>query len=268
MALNITLMLAVGFELELSRVFSLAKKWGLLFYALVLNFVGVPLFGLAATRIFSLETVVATGIILVAISPGGGTGTLLTRVARADLEFSVVMLFPLTALSVFVTPLLARLFLVTPQGGGIPMADMVKTLLLFQLLPLSFGIFTRRMSESWARRGKKVMSPMANGILAVLVVGLLITRGAALATFSGGALLALLVLSVLSTGVGLLNNLDRRQRGAVSLTTGVRSVSLALLISSAFFPDPKTILTVLTFALFMYGVGIPLAFYKRPPVAA
>jgi BASS family bile acid:Na+ symporter len=271
MALNISLMLAVGFELELSRVFSLAKRWGLVLYALALNFIAVPAFGFAATQALPLSSAVATGLMLVAISPGGGTGTLLTRVARADLELSVVMLFPLTALSVFITPFLAGLAIADPAATPgteippeIPTAAMVKTLLIFQLLPLCLGIGTRRLSEVWAGRGKKIMSPLANGILAVLVVGLLITKGGALKTFSPAALLALLILSLAATAIGLFNGLDRRQRVALSLTTGVRSVSLALLIASAFFPDPKTILTVLTFALFMYGVGVPLAFYKRP----
>jgi BASS family bile acid:Na+ symporter len=264
-ALNISLMLAVGFELELKRIKTLLLRGWLLLYALFLNFAVVPFLGWGLVQILPLGMAVGTGLILVAISPGGGTGTLLTKMARADLELSVVMLFPLTALSVLITPFLARLLLGSQGSVELSMAAMWKTLILFQLLPLVAGISGRALSETWAARGRRIMSPLANALLAVLVVGLLVTRGDKLLDFSASAVLGLALLATAAIGVGLLNGLDRRQRIAMSLTTGVRSVSLSLLIASAFFPDPKTILTVLTFALFMYGVGIPLALKTRPP---
>jgi predicted Na+-dependent transporter len=55
---------------------------------------------------------------------------------------------------------------------------------------------------------------------------------------------------------------SRRDRAALSLTTGVRNLSLALLLSSAFFGDLTTI-TVLTYGLFMYLLAVPLALLFR-----
>ncbi len=255
-------MFSVGLDLDRKRLGALARRPVLLFFALALNFIVVPLAAYGLVTGFALAAPIAAGLILVAIAPGGGTGTLMTQIARADLELSVLMLVPLTALSTFFTPLLAEA-LVSVGAGAIDRSAMLKTLLLFQLAPLLLGFSARLFWPSLADRLTKGASTLANILFATLVIGLLILHGPKLAQVGAGGLVAVGLLAMGSVALGFLLPLPRSQRYAVGLTTGTRNVALSILIASSFFPNPLTLMAVLAYGLGQYLICVPVALFAR-----
>jgi BASS family bile acid:Na+ symporter len=258
-ALNISLMFSVGLELDLVRLRRTLDRRALLLGVTALNFGFVPLLALGVARGLGLSSAVFVGLMLAAVSPGGGTGTLLTRTARGNLELSVVLLGLFTALAVPLVPGLALLLL--PQDS-LSLWPLLRTLLVFQLLPLGLGLTLRLWAAPLAARLDRLARPLSNLIFAALVLGLLVTKGHLVVEVGARGIAALCAVVVGSLVAPLVIRGPAADRSALSLTTGVRNLSLALLLASAFFTDTTT-LTVLTYGLVMYLVGVPAALVAR-----
>ena len=248
--LNLSLMLSVGLELDLVEVRAAARRRGLLVGVVLINFGLLPLLAFGATSALALPSAITAGILLSAFAPGGGTGTLLTRTAGGNLELSVVMLGLLTVLAVPFTPALTLASAASLGPTSLDLSDLLRTLVLFQLTPLLVGVAIRRGSLVNSRRVNAVARPLSNGVFGLLVVGLLITRGHLVPGVGWTGIATIAVLVVASLALPALIPATGRDRAALSLTTGVRNLSLALLLSSAFFTDLTTI-TVLTYGLVM-----------------
>ncbi len=261
-ALNITLMLSVGLALDLTVVRATTRRFGLLTIATLLNFALLPAIAVGAVRVFRLETAVAAGVLLSAFAPGGGTGTLLTRTARGNLELSVVLLALFTLLAVPLTPALALATLGTVEGAELRLQPMLRTLVVFQLIPLVLGVAMRRFRPGWADATNRLARPLSNAIFALLFVGLLVTKGHLVFQAESNLIAVITLLVVSSLAIPSVWHTSRRDCSALSLTTGVRNLSLALLLSSTFFDDVTTIV-VLAYGLAMYALGVPMALWWR-----
>lgn len=265
-ALNISLMFSLGLELDRGRLIQAAKRWGLLGGVTLLNFVVVPLIAWALRHWLPIPASVGAGLLLAAVAPGGGTGTLLTRMARGNLELSVILLGLFTALAVPIVPALA-LGTLGDSGTTLSLGGMLRTLLVFQLLPLAAGMGVRAARGSWADAANRVAKPVSNAIFGGLVVGLIATRGHLTVQVGGMGLLAIAGTVIPSLVLAALIPATRSDRAALSLTTAVRNLSLALLLSTSFFDDLTTI-TVLTYGLVMYIATVPVALWMRRGAAA
>lgn len=261
-ALNISLMFSVGLELDLDQVRRTLNRRALLIGVTILNFALVPLIAFGVGRGLGLTSAVFAGLMLAAVAPGGGTGTLLTRAARGNLELSVVMLALFTTLAVPLVPALALLMM--PEES-LSLWPLLRTLLLFQLLPLAVGLGIRLGRASLAKRLDTFARPLSNLIFGGLVVGLLVTKGHLIPDVGGRGLVALTIVVLGSLLSPLVIKSTLPDRAALCLTTGVRNLSLALLLSSAFFTDLTT-LTVLVYGLIMYLLGVPGALAVRSRV--
>jgi BASS family bile acid:Na+ symporter len=260
-ALNISLMFSLGLELDRGRLVQAAKRWGLLSGVTALNFLVVPAIAFALRHWLPIEASVGAGLLLAAVAPGGGTGTLLTRLARGNLELSVILLGIFTALAVPIVPALA-LFALGDGETTISLGGMLRTLLVFQLLPLAVGMGVRAAKDTWAATANRVAKPVSNVIFGGLVVGLLATRGHLTVQVGAMGLVAIVGTVIPSLGLAALIPAGRSDRAALALTTAVRNLSLALLISTSFFDDLTTI-TVLTYGLVMYLATVPVALWLR-----
>ena len=258
-ALNLSLMFSVGLELDLDRLRAAARRRRLVAGITLLNFGLVPLLAVAVGHLAGLTGPVLIGLLLAAVAPGGGTGTLLTRTARGNLELSVVLLGVFTALAV---PLVPTLVLVLVPEDSVSMWPLLRTLLLFQLLPLALGLGIRLNRPPLAARLQRLAKPVSNAIFGALVLGLLVTRGHLVLEVGAAGLGVQAMVVVGSLVAPMVVRATPRDRAALSLTTGVRNLSLALLLSSAFF-TPLTTLTVLTYGLVMYLLGVPAALWIR-----
>lgn len=265
--LNISLMFSVGLELDLDEVRAAARRRGLLVAIVIVNFAVIPLLAFGATQTLSIPSAITAGILLSAFAPGGGTGTLLTRISGGKLELSVVMLGLFTLLAVPLTPTLTLATTASFEGTKLELSAMLRTLVLLQLAPLGLGVALRHRSADLSRGANAIARPVSNLVFGGLVVGLLITRGHLVLEVGWMALVTIVLLVTASLVIPALLPGSVRDRAALSLTSGVRNLSLALLLSTAFFTDLTTI-TVLTYGLVMYLFGIPSALWIRRSTAS
>ena len=101
-------MLSIGMQVTGAQIVDSISRRGLMAKALLANLLLIPLVALLLARLFNVPQGLALGFLLVAIAPGAPLIPKLAEVARADLPFSVGLMFVLAFLTVVTTPVTAR----------------------------------------------------------------------------------------------------------------------------------------------------------------
>ncbi len=99
-----TLMLAIGVNLSIEELLSLWRRPVLLLRALLAVVVLVPLVVIILLRLFDLSSGVATGLALLAASPGAPLTTKRSQMAGGNFPHSVNLQLTLASLAILITP--------------------------------------------------------------------------------------------------------------------------------------------------------------------
>lgn len=263
---------AMGMALTLSEVVRALRRARIFALGLVVNFAAIPAIMLLLVKVFAIDGPVAVGLVLCALAPGGGVGTLFVDYARGDVGLSVGLLLGLTFSSVLVTPILLGLW----NGGDVSAAlsattwPTMKLILLFQVVPLVAGLLARRFAEARARRIQPGIARIARLLMLGIIVAYVVTKGQ---LFLANGLLPLAV-SIAANFVSFLFGLNPLlrspgERVSLGLTSMNRNLALALLLAATFFTNPSTVATVLEYGLLMLVLSFAIAAWFRrltPPL--
>lgn len=262
--LVVAMMLAIGLDLPLTSLHAGLRKWGPLCVALGINLLVVPLVAFGLTALLGFESGAAIGLLVCAVAPGGPTGPLFTRIAKADLGFATSLQVSLCFFGLVTAPLSLELLGGAAHRDGL-LWPMMRMLALFQLLPLCVGLGVRARHESIAVRLSKPIGLLANALLLAVIVGMLATRGHILLEqpLVLHALTCALVLVPIAAGFvwpGV-----RATMLAGGFVTTVRNLSVALLLSASFFADATVDAVILVWGFYMMILPaiVAVAFGRR-----
>lgn len=254
--LVVLMMVAIGLDLTVEDLRAgLRQRWALAIAGLI-NLVAVPAIVFALSR--SMPAGVAVGLVMVAAAPGGPTGPLFARMARADLGFAT-SLQVLLALAGLVTAPLTLELLAGQSGERSLFLPMLATLVAFQLVPLAVGMLVRARKPDAAARMARPLGIVVNVLLLAIIVGLLTTRGQILLqqTLAFHGLLIGLVLVPLAVAIAWPRDPDRAK--AIGMVTTVRNLSVALLLSATFYTDPEVDAAILCWGFYMMALPAGIA---------
>jgi bile acid:Na+ symporter, BASS family len=229
-----------------------------LLIALLINLVVAPLIMLSVLPIMKFPPAAAIGFLICAASPGGPLGALFAMLAKAHVATAVTAMVMLSLLSVLTAPLTIAWGLGRSDSMDASrlIPAMMTTLIAMQMLPLLLGLLIRRFRQPWAERLAGPMAKIANGLLGLIVVGLLVTKGHMLLELGVAGIVYSIGSVLMGLGLGALVSRQSDEKRSYSSITGVRNTSLALLISSTYFPNSTTDAAILTFAFF--SIVLPL----------
>lgn len=265
--LVVVLMASVGLRTEPAALGALLRRPGLLGLAAVLNVAVVPALAWGVLRLIPLPEPIALGFVLCAVCPGGPSSALLASRARGDLEVAIAATVGLGLLGVFTAPPTLSLLLgqAVEVDLGALVLPMMGTLALFQLLPLGAALLVRLRWPALAARLARPLERVANTLLLLVILGLLATKGGALVQVGWRGVGVACGLVLASLGVGALASRQGPAQRSLALVTAVRSISLALLLTARWLPDPQVDAAVLTYGLFSMVLPFGAAWaWSRP----
>jgi bile acid:Na+ symporter, BASS family len=267
----ISLMLDAGLQANREHLLAALKNYGVIGRALLANFIIVPVLGVLAVRLFQLNGEVATGVLLMAIAPGVPLVVYASgRKKGGSLGLAIALAILMPVLTVVTFPITAPLVL--PAAARMPAADILRSLLLFQLLPLLIGMVLARRTPGVAER----LARPVGVIFLVTLIALLSFLAPAIAksvasVYGSRAILAMLVVVVLSIVTGwILGGPVDEYRRTVSIATALRNIGLCLVIATTDFPGTLVGPTVMTYLVIQAIVSSIIgAYFKRTagPVA-
>lgn len=251
--LVVTVMLSVGFELELRRLReAVARPWYIV-RGLTYEHGIVPILAFGIAVAVDAPPAGRLAVLLCACTPGGPIGPAFVRQGGGDVPLSVALVVLMAALNVVTAPLTLTLFGAAAEFPGGIARPLIQMIAIYQLLPLGLAMAIRSKSPSFAQRAAKFTSVLTNVVIGLLVVGMTVARWQLVLALDHRTLLAiLLTIAVAMLGACGLSS-DPVTRRAFSLTAGVRNLSLGLLVAASTFGD-ETLLGVMVYGLLMLVV--------------
>ena len=257
------LMLGAGLNIEFRQVIELFKRLRIVVLGVLANFLIVPLLIYLCIAWLPLSADIKIGIMLMAAAPIAPMApSPFVEKARGDVVYSVGLMVVVAILSIVFTPLILSISIPKSVGGvAIDPIQIVKTLLMVQLIPICVGMVVRHISPTWAQKLIKFV-PRIGQIGLIIGVGLLfVKQGSQMLTMGFLAYLIMLFLTIVSLLVGdwILVGESGEKRRALAISTAIRNIPLAFLIATENFPDTIVGPVALVFSAFtmvlpiMYG---------------
>ncbi|MCO6010737.1 bile acid:sodium symporter [Actinoallomurus purpureus] len=170
-------MFAAGLGATLPALRAILAAPLLLVLALVANLVVIPLLGWGIATLFGLPTAAFTAVVLAASSPGGPFGAKLGMILKGDVVAAAAMQVLLAAAGSITFGLTANAILTAAKVGtgiSLPVAALVRTVAILQLIPFAVGLILRHYASATARSWHSVAVTVSNVTFLIVLAGMLL----------------------------------------------------------------------------------------------
>lgn len=231
----------------------------------------LPIIALLITQIVPMQPTIAVGLIVLALCCGGPSSNLITYLAKGDVALSVSLTAVGSIITVFTIPIFSNLaikhFLGQDAAINMPIAQTMVQIFLITLLPIAIGMTTRQRFPHIASRLEKMMSLIAAGLLALIILLLVVREGSKLPEFILQVGLGVLLLNVISMLAGFLISkllqLPPSQQICIAVEVGISNGTLALAITAGLLNNPTMAVPAAVYSLLMYITGFGTILYGR-----
>ena len=258
LAFVISSMLAMGVGLSISGIIHPLRNPRLIAFALLSNFVLMPLCAYALSTLLRLDQPLGVGMLLLGCAAGAPFLPKLAELAKGNLPFAVGTMVLLMVVTVGYLPVVLPLLL---PGVAVNPTKIAQSLVLLMLLPLGIGLALKWRYEELAARVKPMLDRISNVSLIMLV--LLITAAnldKVLEVFGTRGILAGLLFIAFGFAIGwLLGGPGSDTRRVLALGTSQRNIAAALVVGSQSFSDPRVVVMVIVVAIVGLIVLMPLS---------
>ena len=254
----ISSMLAMGMGLSVAEIVAPLRDLRLIVFALMANFVVMPLVAFALATVLRLDEPLGIGLLVLGCAAGAPFLPKLAELAKGNLPFAVGTMVLLMVTTIAYLPIVLPLLL---EGVSVNPAKMAQSLVVLMLLPLGVGLAVKARYTGLAERAKPWFDRASNVSLILLV--LLITAAnmdKVLQVFGTRGILAALLFIGFGVGIGwLLGGPRDDTRRVLGLGTGQRNIAAALVVASQSFDDPRVLVMVVVVAIVGLVVLMPFS---------
>ena len=227
--------------------------------------VAVPLLALAIVRALDLPELAQAGIVLMAMSPGAPIALRRSLDASGHAAFAPGLQICVALLAVLSMPLsIAALNQLYGANASISPAEVMRQVLMAQLVPLALGIVFRRALAAAAARIEPWVA-RAGTLLLILTLGLGVASLGEATLRAGPPVLAACAFSTAAAlGAGhLLGGPGRATRTAAAMISAARNPGLALLVATHNAAPPQVTATILAYLVVSALVITPYAIWRH-----
>jgi predicted Na+-dependent transporter len=258
-AFVVTSMLVMGMSLTVPQIVEPLRNLRLVVLALVAAFVIVPVTAVILRAVIPMDEQLQIGLILMASAHGAPFLPKLTQIAKGNLAFAVGLMTLLIVATVIYLPIVLPLLL---PGVTVDAAAIASSLFVQMIVPLGIGLLVNARWSEAADEAKKPLAQVSNISLALLLVLMLgLNLPNVIGLIGSGALLAVLILTVVAIGAGwLLGGPSRDTRGVTALGVALPNMAAGFLIAGSSFANKPNVLVFLAGAgLIVMLINFPLA---------
>ncbi|MCR9138297.1 MAG: bile acid:sodium symporter family protein [Alphaproteobacteria bacterium] len=234
----------------------------------------LPVVAFLLLQIFALSPELAVGVMILAFCPGGVTSNIMTRLAGGSVALSVTLTGVVSLISVITVPFLVAFAADTLMGRAAPDVDVTSlAIAMFAItaVPVAIGVAVRHFSPSLADRIEPSIIRAAMVLFVIIVIGALAANWTVFVENIAllGPLLVVLNVALLLIGFGFgrLLGLDRADRIAVAIETGIQNSTLGITVGSLIVEAasglPPFSLPSGIYGITMYFVSLPFVFWMR-----
>ncbi|MBD2448116.1 bile acid:sodium symporter family protein [Nostoc sp. FACHB-152] len=238
---------------------------------LISQVVLLPVIGFGIAKLVPMQPVIAMGLMIIALCPGGVSSNVITFLAKGDVALSVTLTAFSSLITVFTIPVLGNLayqhFIGQSAAIALPIGATIVQIFLMTLLPIIIGMGMRQRFPEIARRLEKVTSRLAVAFLAIIILLLVIREWNRLPGFILQVGIAVVLLNTISMLAGFyvskLLKLNAPQQICIAIEVGIQNGTLAIAITAGLLNNPDMAIPAAVYSLFMYVTGLIAINYGR-----
>jgi bile acid:Na+ symporter, BASS family len=203
----------------------------------------LPPLALLIDGVSSPVPTIATGTLLLALSPGGGISNYYCYLARRNVSLSAAITALGTVLSLITIPVWMK---VLPALTGdravipaVPVTTILLQLLALMILPMAGGMFLRGVFPEQVARRDKLLRAISIGFVLLILFLAMLTMRATLAEMAPAILFtaSLFIMGAMLCGWMLGYSLVKSERPVLVIESGVRNIGVALILSRSVLPS-------------------------------
>ncbi len=203
------------------------------------QYIIMPLMAFALASVFSLDTALTAGLILVGTVPGGTASDVITFIAKGDVALSV----SLTAVSTVISPLLTPVITLLLIGNQIHFnpVDMFISIIQIVIVPIMLGLILNYKFPNFCEKLKAYLPTVSSIVICLIVAGVIGANKEAILTSSTVILVVIILQYFLSMligfGIGHLAGLDKKQIITVAIEIAFQNSGLSTSLAKTHFPN-------------------------------
>jgi len=265
------IMLGMGLSLTVAdfrRVLRAPKAFAI---GALCQLVILPALGFGLAHAFSLPPLLAVGLVILALSPGGTTSNMSSYLARGDLALSISLTAVISLITPFTIPIFASLamssFMGESQAIALPIGQTIATLFAITVVPVVIGMLLRKKWPAFSARTESPLKWLSIFFLFAIVAGVAKQNWAALPDFfaqTGWAAFALNASAMLAGyAVASLARLNAQQSVTISIEVGIQNGTTALFVTSTLLANPTMSIAPAVYSLIMFATGAAVALARN-----
>lgn len=264
------LMLAIGVNLSIEEVLSLWRRPVLLLRALLAVVVLVPLVVIILLRLFDLSSGVATGLALLAASPGAPLTTKRSQMAGGNFPHSVNLQLTLASLAVIITPFTLAIFygLFDLETERVMVSQVFRQVARVQFLPVILGLLIQKFSPKTTSIIGKPLILIANTLFLLLLIILIIPGFRLILQIGILPLVVIVMMVVISLAIGhIFGGSEVDKRSALAIACIARNIGLAIYIAYLSNSQQQVVPTLISYAILGALIAIPYSNWSKRQLA-
>ena len=262
-------MLGMGLSLSLLDFKNTAKNPRSVVIGLLMQLVLLPAVGFVIAGSFGLEPMLAVGLMVIALCPGGVTSNLYSYLARGNIALSISLTAIVSLITPFSIPLLLAFFMDHFIGKSesieLPLLKTILTLIAITVLPVGIGMVIKEKASLFAEKAEGIVKVLSMLLLFAIVAGIAKQNWDRLPDFFAKVGMASFVLCVvtMAAGYGLSRVLKTGRKDAVTIgiEVGIQNGTTGIFITSTILQNPVLSVAPAVYSLIMFAVGGVYAFY-------
>ena len=240
--LNILLgviLFGMGTTLQVSSFVNVFKRPKEILLGISIQYIIMPLLALMLASIFSLDTALTIGVILVGTVPGGTASDVITFLAKGDLALSV----SLTAISTVISPILTPLITFLLIGNRISFNPMSMFISIVQIviIPIVLGLLINYKFPNFAEKLKEILPAVSSIVICLIIGGVLGVNKEAIISTSWIIMLVIILqfslAILLGLGASYLSGMKSKQSITVAIELAFQNSGLSTSLAKTHFPD-------------------------------
>lgn len=233
----------------------------------------LPLLGFMIIQVIPMEFGIAAGLMILALSPGGPTASLITFLARGDAALSVTLTATSSLITLISTPIGLLLTFqhlgVESQRIQLPVGQTIAFLFVITIIPTALGMILKARRPERAQALETPFKLFGMVFLVLIIAAALLRERDNLAGYFAQAGIAALALNVVALTVGaglaLAFRLSKAQATCIAIDTGNCNGTLAIAIAATILRQPDMAITPAVYSLIMLILGA-VAIFTVPKI--
>lgn len=233
------ILFGMGTTLELDNFIEVFRRPKEILVGISAQYVIMPIIALALARIFSLDTALTVGLVLVGCVPGGTASDVITFLSKGDVALSV----SLTAVSTVISPILTPLITLILIGNRIVFnpVDMFVSIVQIVIIPIALGLIINYEFPKFSANLREYLPAVSAIAICLIIGGVLGSNKEAILSTSWIIMLVIILqyalAILLGLGVAFISRMKTKQSITIAIELAFQNSGLSTSLAKTHFPN-------------------------------